>query len=146
MFTDGACVMILIALLPALVFSAVYSVFRGALWGQEGQTMARDALDYDAPVQVVVQTYAGETNVFSGKVFSWRDCGTYAEVIARYTEAEDVLYTRAFRVDYASSDVDDTGKGGCGSAINGVSCAVAGGAVLSACLGVCAFRKKGRKQ
>ena len=117
----------------------------GALWGQEGQTMARDALDYDAPVQVVVQTYAGETNVFSGKVFSWRDCGTYAEVIARYTEAEDVLYTRAFRVDYASSGGDDTGKGGCGSAINGVSCAAAGGAVLSACLGVCAFRKKRRK-
>ena len=35
MFTDGACIMILIALLPALVFSAVYSVFRGALWGQD---------------------------------------------------------------------------------------------------------------
>ena len=35
LFTDPACMMILIALLPALVFSAVYSVFRGALWGQD---------------------------------------------------------------------------------------------------------------
>lgn len=34
-FTDPACIMILIALLPALVFSSVYSVFRGALWGQD---------------------------------------------------------------------------------------------------------------
>ena len=35
LFTDEACILILIALLPALVFSAVYSVFRGALWGQD---------------------------------------------------------------------------------------------------------------
>lgn len=35
LFSDPACIMILIALLPALVFSAVYSVFRGALWGQD---------------------------------------------------------------------------------------------------------------
>ncbi len=35
LFTDEACVWILLALLPALVFSSVYSVFRGALWGQD---------------------------------------------------------------------------------------------------------------
>ncbi len=35
LFSDPACVMILIALLPGLIFSAVYSVFRGALWGQD---------------------------------------------------------------------------------------------------------------
>ena len=34
LFTDARCVQILIVLLPSLVFSAVYSVFRGALWGQ----------------------------------------------------------------------------------------------------------------
>lgn len=34
MFTDERCIQILIVLLPSLVFSAVYSVFRGALWGQ----------------------------------------------------------------------------------------------------------------
>lgn len=34
LFTDEACLMILIVLLPALVFSSVYSVVRGALWGQ----------------------------------------------------------------------------------------------------------------
>ena len=35
LFTDEACVWVLLALLPALVFSSVYSVFRGALWGQD---------------------------------------------------------------------------------------------------------------
>lgn len=34
LFTDQRCIEILIALLPGLVFSAVYSVFRGSLWGQ----------------------------------------------------------------------------------------------------------------
>lgn len=34
LFTDASCMMILIVLLPALVFSSVYSVVRGALWGQ----------------------------------------------------------------------------------------------------------------
>lgn len=34
LFTDSSCMMILIVLLPALVFSSVYSVVRGALWGQ----------------------------------------------------------------------------------------------------------------
>ena len=34
MFTDQRCVEILIVMLPSLIFSAVYSVFRGALWGQ----------------------------------------------------------------------------------------------------------------
>lgn len=33
-FTDSSCMLILIVLLPALVFSSVYSVVRGALWGQ----------------------------------------------------------------------------------------------------------------
>ena len=33
MFTDENCVNILIILLPSLVFSAIYSVFRGAMWG-----------------------------------------------------------------------------------------------------------------
>ena len=35
MFTDEACIMVLIALMPGVVFSAIYSVFRGALWGQD---------------------------------------------------------------------------------------------------------------
>ena len=33
-FTDRGCIEILIALLPAVIFSSVYSVFRGALWGE----------------------------------------------------------------------------------------------------------------
>lgn len=34
LFTDERCIQVLIVLLPSLIFSAVYSVFRGALWGQ----------------------------------------------------------------------------------------------------------------
>lgn len=34
LFTDQRCIEILIVLIPSLVTSAVYSVFRGALWGQ----------------------------------------------------------------------------------------------------------------
>ena len=34
-FTDKNCINILIILLPSLVFSALYSVFRGAMWGQD---------------------------------------------------------------------------------------------------------------
>ena len=33
-FTDRNCIEILIVLLPAIIFSSVYSVFRGALWGE----------------------------------------------------------------------------------------------------------------
>lgn len=33
MFTERDCINILIILLPSLVFSAIYSVFRGAMWG-----------------------------------------------------------------------------------------------------------------
>lgn len=35
LFTDENCIKILIILLPSLVFSAVYSVFRGAMWGHD---------------------------------------------------------------------------------------------------------------
>lgn len=35
LFTDEACIMLLIVLLPGVIFSAIYSVFRGALWGQD---------------------------------------------------------------------------------------------------------------
>ena len=117
----------------------------GALWGEEGQSIAKDALDYDVPIRVAVQTYAGDTNVYNGKVFSWRDCGTYAEVIAYYTEAEDVLFTRAFRVDYAPADgADDAdgGSGGCASSVSGLSLAVGGAAAVLACAGLVVFRKR----
>jgi stage V sporulation protein B len=34
-FTDETCVMLLIVLLPGVVFSAIYSVFRGVMWGED---------------------------------------------------------------------------------------------------------------
>lgn len=35
LFTDENCINILIILLPSLIFSSVYSVFRGAMWGKD---------------------------------------------------------------------------------------------------------------
>lgn len=35
LFSDRNCVNILIVLLPSLIFSAIYSVFRGAMWGND---------------------------------------------------------------------------------------------------------------
>lgn len=35
MFSDKNCINILIVLLPSLVFSAIYSVFRGSMWGND---------------------------------------------------------------------------------------------------------------
>lgn len=35
LFTDENCMNILIILLPSLIFSAIYSVFRGAMWGSD---------------------------------------------------------------------------------------------------------------
>lgn len=71
-----------------------------ALQGEEGQVMTPD---YDAPVRIVTETYAGETAVQEGSVFSWRDCGTYAQVIAYCRVGDNVLFTPAFRVDYPAA-------------------------------------------
>ncbi len=35
LFTDANCMNILIILLPSLIFSSIYSVFRGAMWGND---------------------------------------------------------------------------------------------------------------
>jgi len=35
LFTDANCMNILIILLPSLIFSAIYSVYRGAMWGND---------------------------------------------------------------------------------------------------------------
>lgn len=35
LFTDANCINIVIILLPSLVFSSIYSVFRGAMWGND---------------------------------------------------------------------------------------------------------------
>lgn len=75
----------------------------GMLYGKEGQTAAKAELTYDSSVRIVTETYAGEKTELNGKVFNYRDCGTYAEVIAYYTEAEDVLFTPAFRIGYADA-------------------------------------------
>ena len=75
----------------------------GALCGQEGQTLAVSEIDYDSPVNVVVTTYAGNSDVREGGIFNYRDCGTYAEVIAWYNDGQNILFTPAFRVDYSGA-------------------------------------------
>ena len=71
-----------------------------ALRGQEGQTAAKDGLASGAPIGIVTQTYAGSETEREGTVFSVRDCGTYAEVIASYESGNAVLFSPVFRVDY----------------------------------------------
>ncbi len=87
----------------------------GALCGQEGQTLAVSEIDFDSLVNVVVTTYAGNSDVREGGIFNYRDCGTYAEVIAWYNDGQNILFTPAFRVDYsgaqapAGGGTDNTG-------------------------------------
>ena len=117
----------------------------GALAGVEGQTMEKDALVRGARVRIRIKSYAGDESEVNGTIFNLRDCGDYAEVIAAYTEAEDVLFTRAFRVDYAKADVPAGGENNTGLIIG---CCV-GGAVVLAAIGVGIFfavkKKNSRK-
>lgn len=78
----------------------------GRLYGKAEQSIAKEQLTYGSTVKITVETYAGEKTDLNGKVFNYRDCGTYAEVIAYYTEAEDVLFTNAFRIDYEEASPD----------------------------------------
>lgn len=124
--------------------AAAFGASVGALYGQEGQSLAADALDYDIPVSVVVETYAGETSVREGKVFSFRDCGSYAEVIASCSDGENVLFTPAFRVDYTGGRAPTAG--GSAGLVIGLS---VGGAVLVLGAGCAAFfllRRKNAKR
>lgn len=112
------------------------------VYGKDGQSIAKEQLVYDASVKLVTETYSGEKTESDGNVFNYRDCGTYAEVIAYYTEAEDILFTTAFRVDYTENSSGgssnensggDNGNGG-GNSKTGliIGCAVGGAIVLAA--------------
>lgn len=99
--------------------------------GKAGQSFTKETLS-EAAVKLETQTYSGKTREVNGRVLSVKDCGDYAEVIAYYTEAEDVLFTRAFRVDYSGRN--DGGSGGCNSsfALGGASAAlIAAGACFA---------------
>ncbi len=107
--------------------------------GKEGQSIERSSLA-EGQVRLEIETYAGKRSEVNGRVFSVKDCGEYAEVIAYYTEAEDLLFTRAFRVDYAAEQGGQTGAGGCGSSL-----ALGGGGALLLAGAACLVLKKRKK-
>ncbi len=92
----------------------------GGLYGKEGQQAAKSDLKRNAKITIVKQTYEGIEKEVTGTVFAVKDCGEYAEVIAYLTEAEDLLYTPAFRVNYKDETASDRQSDspsvkGCGS-------------------------------
>ena len=92
----------------------------GGLYGKEGQQTAKSDLKRNAKITIVKQTYEGIEKEVTGTVFAVKDCGGYAEVIAYLTEAEDLLYTPAFRVNYKDETASDRQSDspsatGCGS-------------------------------
>lgn len=83
--------------------------------GKAGQVWqeADGALQKGDAVRVIVRTYFGDEIELGGKVFSVRDCGGYAEVVASYEEDMFELYTPAFRIDYdGKTDVGGQGEQG----------------------------------
>lgn len=54
LFTDERCLQILIILLPSLIFSAVYSVFRGAMWGKDNYFALCASELYEQIVRILV--------------------------------------------------------------------------------------------
>lgn len=53
-FTDERCLQILIIMLPSLVFSAVYSVFRGAMWGRDNYFALCSSELYEQIVRILI--------------------------------------------------------------------------------------------
>ena len=54
MFTDERCLQILIIMLPSLIFSAVYSVFRGAMWGKDNYFALCASELYEQIVRILI--------------------------------------------------------------------------------------------
>lgn len=53
-FTDERCLQILIIMLPSLIFSAVYSVFRGAMWGRDNYFALCSSELYEQIVRIFI--------------------------------------------------------------------------------------------
>lgn len=69
-FTNEACVMLLIILLPGIIFSAVYSVFRGALWGRDNYFALCVSELFEQVVRIIafVLMLGSSVSVISGAV------------------------------------------------------------------------------
>lgn len=71
-FTDDRCVIILIILLPAVVFSAIYSTFRGWFWGRANyfSVCLVELVEQVARIVVFVLMIGGALSVMDGAVTS----------------------------------------------------------------------------
>lgn len=65
LFTDDRCMLILIIMLPAVIFSSVYSTFRGALWGHSNFFAVCVAELFEQVVRIIICVIivAGATTV-----------------------------------------------------------------------------------
>ncbi len=74
LFTDENCMNILIILLPSLIFSAIYSVFRGAMWGSDNYfgLCASELLEQVAKIVICVLLLAsGMSAIESAMKVAW---------------------------------------------------------------------------
>lgn len=74
LFTDERCIQILIILLPSLVFSSVYCVLRGALWGRNNYFALCVSEFYEQLVHIVVGILlinASLTAIDNAKNLAW---------------------------------------------------------------------------
>ncbi len=74
LFTDENCMNILVILLPSLIFSAVYSVFRGAMWGNDNYfgLCASELLEQIVKIVICVLVLAsGMTALQSAMSVAW---------------------------------------------------------------------------
>ena len=69
--------------------------------GKAGQSAAAQDLENGRRIRIVTTAYNGKQKEVTGTVFAVRRADGYAEVIAAYEQAGRIMYTRAFRVDYA---------------------------------------------
>ena len=72
LFTDDRCVLILILLLPAVVFNAIYSTFRGYFWGHSNYLAVClvELFEQVARIVVFVLMIGGALSVLDGAVTS----------------------------------------------------------------------------
>lgn len=74
LFTDSNCMNILIILLPSLIFSSIYSVFRGAMWGNDNYfgLCASELLEQIIKIVVCVLILAsGMTAIQNAMTVAW---------------------------------------------------------------------------
>lgn len=70
------------------------------VYGASDLVMKKDLIAVDAEISVKAETYKGEVSDVNAEIFAVRDCGTYAEVIVAYGDADCTRYSEAFTIAY----------------------------------------------